>query len=126
MNRCNTTRATGNIGAHARSQTESKSKNGDESELIGRDVQCLGGRESEITHLLPLLERRIWDDIIHFRSATKARLGPTGKRYAVRLGAGKFIRIVSGNWFPGGTSSAVWRGIGRGWLTGNGGLAGRS
>lgn len=110
-NKRNTARATDDINTRVhdpkivqeRKRIESKAKR----------CSTSGGRKPEVTHLVPLLERSIWHDVVYF--LPKARVRPAGKRYVVRAGVGEFTFVVSGNRLPRSTSSAVRRMPGRRW-----------
>ena len=80
--------------AHA---TEEKSKIGNKSDLNPRDVQRLVEERKRDNLLFPLLERRIWSEIIYFRPATKVPLRPIGKWYVVHLRTREFAWIVDGD-----------------------------
>jgi len=59
--------------------TKEQSKNKNESDLNPKVCSTPGGRVFEMANSFPLLERRVWDEIIGSFSTTKACLRPAGK-----------------------------------------------
>jgi hypothetical protein len=92
----NKTTATGDI--NTRACNEEKSKIGSRSDLKLKRCLKPGRRGREKTHSFPLLERRVWYNVVYSLSTTKGRLRRAGKWYIIRLGARELARIVNGNW----------------------------